>query len=277
MKIVDMELARRIKFLIYGMPNSGKTTLAYSALDVPELWPILALDFVGNPEVALKRVKAHADKLVLLTIEKPVDVGHVLQWIKEGYKSKTFDTLLSNNGVQFPGPFRTIIIDTFSAVNLALVSALMGLDSYTKLTLSTNAQAQKEQIPMYRDSLTWMTGVTHELNSLGLNLIFTAQEKNSDWGDVRAIDLVGQAQVTVPSYMNGVIRMTDRNTPIEENLAVLAKSAGIKFEDVLKVGQFQSSPNVPLARMSFDGWNKRYILNPTIASILKEIENGTSR
>lgn len=78
-------------YLFYGMPGSGKTSLAGSAIDVAAMSPVLLLDF-ENGSSALSR--KYPD----------VDVVHIKEW---GTAVKVIEALANN-----PTKYKTIIFDT---------------------------------------------------------------------------------------------------------------------------------------------------------------------
>lgn len=82
----------KASYLFYGSPGHGKTTLAGSASIVPEMSPVLLLDFEGGSS-ALSRKYPDVEVLHITKWETAVEVIEALVNNKTKYKTIIFDTV----------------------------------------------------------------------------------------------------------------------------------------------------------------------------------------
>lgn len=84
----------KLKMLLYGNPGAGKTTLALTANDHPELAPILVLNFEGGLLSVVSR--GDVDVIDIKTID---DLEGVFWYFREQHESvKKYKTLLVDSG-----------------------------------------------------------------------------------------------------------------------------------------------------------------------------------
>lgn len=86
-------LVSQASIVLYGMPGSGKTTLAASAVEVPELAPVLILDFENSTAAVAEKYGEHPD----------IDVVQIRTWAQA---VKILDRILSTEH-----QYKTVVID----------------------------------------------------------------------------------------------------------------------------------------------------------------------
>lgn len=86
-------LVSQASIVLYGMPGSGKTTLAASAVEVPELAPVLILDFENSTAAVAEKYGEHPD----------IDVVQIRTWAQA---VKILDRILTTEH-----QYKTVVID----------------------------------------------------------------------------------------------------------------------------------------------------------------------
>jgi hypothetical protein len=86
-------LVSQASIVLYGMPGSGKTTLAASAVEVPELAPVLILDFENSTAAVAEKYGEHPD----------IDVIQIRTWAQA---VKVLDRILTTEH-----QYKTVVID----------------------------------------------------------------------------------------------------------------------------------------------------------------------
>lgn len=112
------ELAAQPTFLFYGRGKSGKSTLAMSASEVPELSPVAMVDFEGSAEVGAEKYPE-------------VDVYRTQNWEQS---SKVLDALVN----QKDHGYRTVILDPVNALQVQLQDEIVRRQPETQPTAKSN-------------------------------------------------------------------------------------------------------------------------------------------
>lgn len=148
-----------INTLIYGDAGVGKTQLAGSACEVPELSPVLYMDIEAGKRTLLRKYKDNKN-LHIVTVSKWESIQKVYN---ELYKDK-------DKG----NTYKTVIIDSDTEVQkLAMMSRL----NSTQARLPGAVMFDDENVPEIKD---WMVNteqmrkLTRAFRDLPMNVIFTA-------------------------------------------------------------------------------------------------------
>ena len=160
-----IKLIDPLKFLAYGIGGSGKSHLLLSALDIPELNPLLVLDFEG-------RLNAFSDKFVSINIPDlrthipvPNKATHIRlrKWSDFDVLYKTLCNDVAKN------KYKTTILDSMTAIDR------MCQNGIAKNTMADPFNVKPITQPEFNVLTTHMTWLVDALLSLGLNILTTAQ------------------------------------------------------------------------------------------------------
>ena len=122
-------LVSQASIVLYGMPGCGKTTLAASAVDVPELRDVLILDFENSSAAVAEKYGEHPN----------LDVVQLRDWKKA---TQVLDLVLTT-----PHQYKTVVIDPVNGLMQLLqiemkrrVSRKIELSAKAKLTAREGAE-----------------------------------------------------------------------------------------------------------------------------------------
>lgn len=122
-------LVSQASIVLYGMPGCGKTTLAASAVDVPELRDVLILDFENSSAAVAEKYGEHPN----------LDVVQLRDWKKA---TQVLDMVLTT-----PHQYKTVVIDPVNGLMQLLqiemkrrVSRKIELSGKAKLTPRESAE-----------------------------------------------------------------------------------------------------------------------------------------
>jgi len=174
------EEAAALKMLIYGPPGAGKTVLAATAADVPEMCPVLCVDVEGgtlsirDKKVSVLRVKTFAELIQLLEILRS---GH------HNWKTVVIDSLTEVQKLNMYEVMRRV-----TTQDPTRDPDMPGLREYGK-----NTEQIRRLIRGYRDLV-------------GTHVIFTAltnEVKDERTGVVKTLPaLTGKLAVEVPGFLD---------------------------------------------------------------------------
>jgi hypothetical protein len=108
LSLKELEQAN-MRLLVYGPIGSGKTYFCGSALDVPEMQPVLFVDVDGGLETIKDKLKAHYDPRLVLQLRDMADVRFMFEAM---FNPKT--------------PYKTVILDGLTELHALLMSLHLG-------------------------------------------------------------------------------------------------------------------------------------------------------
>lgn len=210
------ERVEYLKLLVYGDSGVGKTTLAGSAYDVPEMRPVLFVDMEGGtksirnryPEIEVIRVReeyTEKGRLVKTAWSRLVEVYEALK-IEQRY--------------------RTVVIDSLSeAYEVAMKDIMTGVvQEYPDR--DPDVPGQRE----YGRARSQLRRMTRRFRDLPINVIFTALkgEKTTDDGRVVAIGpaLSGKLMNEIPAFMDEVYHLYVKDDKEDVKRFILTRKTG---------------------------------------------------
>lgn len=248
-----------IKLILYGMGNSGKTTLAYSFHNDLRTGPVLGLNIGGNPDL----VAMWSNGPTILDLEKYQDMDQPYDFLYSGQKpNHPFRKVLASAGVDPSTVYRTLVVDTFSDWQRDFIEKTAGDDAPGILSQSTPPEATKHGAKI-------LTGTTkaarNMLLNLPMNVVLVLQE-------AEVIDFATGNKTLQPSLYGQSRRM----------IGTWATMMGQMDRIADKEQGGRSVPIVYWDRPSQDAWVKNQIApgrlgkgmkNPTATKIVDQIQD----
>lgn len=141
-------------FTIFGGPGSGKTTLATSAVEVPELSPVLVLDFEDSSSVVGEKY-ADRDDIKVLSLRTWTDAREVIKRV-----------LTSDHG------YKTVILDPIN-----------GLSRMLQVHMNERAETKRRLVSATELGQITAQDLKRRLTELGLVAVKTQDSSNNSLGE----------------------------------------------------------------------------------------------
>lgn len=148
---------------IFGAPGSGKTTLAASAADVPELGPVLVLDFEDSSAAVAETYRGR-DDIKVLSLRTWTDAREVIKRV-----------LTSDHG------YRTVILDPINGLS-RMLQIHMAQRAETKRKLTDAAALGKISAQDLKRKLTELGLVAVKVQDSTNNSLGEATTSQADYG-----------------------------------------------------------------------------------------------
>lgn len=178
---------RYIKFLVYGDPGSGKTTLMASAVDVAQMRDVLFID-AESGEMTIDdnpRIK-NADLIDRIRVSSFKVVAQVQEFLKAHCKAREagdIDKLrrleaqakgCAPEDIETPKQYRTIIVDSLSEVNEFCMYQLLNLNTDMKLDVEEMDVAEWGE---FRKNNQMMQLLVRAYRDLPMNVLFVTSSQ----------------------------------------------------------------------------------------------------
>lgn len=266
----DRSNVRYLNLLIYGAYGVGKTYLAASAVDAPELNDVFLISAEsGDLTVEMEPRYEHIPSV---TVRDFKTFNHIYQFLKEHCKARddgnteqlrklqSAVTGEEAGDIKDPYIFRTVIIDSLSEVENYCMNQLLDQTDTTKL----DEETQKAGWDEYGKNNSMMKRLVRHFRDLPMHTIFTCAEhyKQDEIKKYRYYpDLTGKLSKEVQGFMDMVgYYVKGREGENELRKLYVSPSTEGRFDAKHRYSTFKGG--------HFD--------NPTIAKILKEVGLLTS-
>jgi hypothetical protein len=189
LQIVKPDQINWLNILIYGDAGVGKTRLAASASVVPELSPVLLIDF-------------EAGTLSIRKIYPDVDV----------VKASRFEDLVAIRDSLSSGsfPYKTVIIDSITEIQKVSMDDILELGAE-----GTDKDPDKAEWQDWGKNLNQVRKMVRSFKALNCHVIMTALAQSDK--DNRTIpELTGKASKAIPGQVDLVFYMRVAEVPVEE-------------------------------------------------------------
>jgi len=186
MKLDDI-VTTTLRFLVYGPPGAGKTYLMGSALDVPEMCPILWFECDSGLLSIKNRLQEHWDRIKILKLETRQDI----EMIRSVVQAR-------------PAKAKTLVIDSLTELHALVLSARL------------ETQGRGGQTPQIQDYGSVSSFILDTLRALtrrdDMNLLVVCGERYQTDESTGALHIVpdatGQLCQRIPRYFHIVGYLT---------------------------------------------------------------------
>ena len=253
---------RYLKLLAYGNYGVGKTTLACSALNVPDMRDVIMVS-AESGDLSVDHMEG------LDTVEVPDfrTLGQINEFLKQHCKARDEDDVerlremeavlrgVEPDDIEEPKRYRTVIIDSLSELEAYCFNQLLGITDSTRLDEETQSAEWSE----YKKNHTMILRVVRAFRDLPMHVIFTAGEKyNQDETKKYKYvpDLTGQLAKKVQGFMDMVgyyVMGRGEDGGIQRRLYVMPSGTG-KYD----------------AKHRYQAFKGDHFVDPTIGSILHQ-------
>lgn len=179
-----------LNMIIYGTAGAGKTTLAATAADVPEMSDVLLLDIeAGSLTIQNNKRVKHKEKIDKVRISSYKQLAEVHKFLQahcrlrddlsaEGIlklrKLQAKFTQVNEADIQEPRRYRTVIIDSLSELDQLCLYELMGLSTDMDLKEAMNdGEVDVAQFAEFRKNNQIMQLITRAYRDLPINALMT--------------------------------------------------------------------------------------------------------
>jgi hypothetical protein len=270
---------RWLNMLIYGPFGSGKTTLAASAADVPDMCDVLMVD-AESGDMALEdtiRIK-NVENIDHIRVENFKQVAHVQEYLKAHCKYRdegNIDGLrnlearvkgLNPSDIESPKKYRTVIIDSLTEVDTFSLYQLLGIDQSMKLVdnMGESVELDVARFDEFRKNNQMMQLLIRAYRDLPMNVLMVCSQKYTQ-DELKRMHytptLTGQLAMQVQGFVDIVGHLQVAKIDAATGSAVAKRRLYVQ-----PIGNFDAKNR----KASF---KEAYFDDPTMASIMKAI-NG---
>jgi hypothetical protein len=259
---ITTPIARKyVNILIYGEPGVGKSYLAGSASDVPEMRDVLYIDVEGGSET----LREKWPETPLVPIENFQQIARVYEFLvrhcqardaNDEAKLKELQERVWDSPVEKPYRFNTVVIDSLSEAQRLNMYQLLGMDIGARAAIDQEYQAP--EFAEWNKTTEMIRHLVRSFRNLPMNAIFISGDREDD-GKKQTIAFPKELGKSLPGFVDAVGFYTAEVKPregggrdVERRLFL---EAGRRFVAKHRFG----SNAVP----------EGFLLNPSMADIFK--------
>jgi len=254
---------RYLKLLIYGNFGVGKTTLACSALDVPNMCDVVMI----NAEAGDLSVDEF-EGLDAITITNFKALGAINDYLKKHCKYRDLKTKdadvelikmeaayrgVSIGDIDEPKRYYTCIIDSLTEVEAYCMYQLLGITESTRI----DEEPDSAEWPEFKKNHMMIQRMIRHFRDLPMHVIFTCSEQYDKDEQNRkkfSPDMTGKLTKKIQGFMD-MVGYYVQGKDGDKTIRRLLVSPNAKYD----------------AKHRYASFKKDYFLNPTIATILGEV------
>lgn len=260
------ERNKYLKALFYGEYGSGKTWLAGTAADVPELNDVILIS-AESGELTLFDPEHNFDKIDVVWAQTYATIARVYEFLRlhcqardagdidklRQLEAKLKDVLPEE--IETPRQYRTVLLDSLTEIETYCMNQLLGIKDSTRL----DEEVASAEWAEYKKNHTMVQRLVRNFRDLPMHVIFTCartfvQDEQKRFNYMPY--LTGKLGAQVQGFMDVVGYLT--MLPVDEKGQLPRRLM------VQPVGKFA-------AKCRFSTYKKAYFDNPTMGSILKDV------
>lgn len=251
--------------LIYGPPGGGKTTLAASSADIPEMRDILLLSIESGDMSILDNERILNPGLIMevpLTNFGAVDV--VKDWLvahctfrdqNNLEKLAMLEERVTGVKPTTPKKFQTVILDSLSELDNLSLQGILGITEH----MSLDSDMPSAEWTHYKQNNSRMQMLVRQLRNLPMNVIMTSHSKYVQDEQKKmhfSPALTGQLKDQVQGFVD-VVGFLTSSTPTEDAPA----PRRLYVQPINKID----------AKNRWSSYKKAYFEDPTMTTILQAV------
>jgi len=250
MKAKDLSNTRTIKMFVYAEPGAGKTTLFATAIECPDLAPLLWIDCGGNSESV--RSALTSTKTPVIVIDSTKDLDSIYDWLRTDQPEKhPLRDEVAALGMTLPPKVKTIVLDGMTEMQRLVIDETVGANS--QRISAANPQMQIQQWGVVLNRTAKIARLLYGLPDVSVFISCLEDFHQDSLTQVMQFSpmLQGQSRTEVPAYSLLTTRIVRKNKASTRDLK-LATDNGIKEGSFRALYLFDSADRA-LAKIQYEG------------------------
>lgn len=193
-----------IKILIYGEPGTGKTYLAGSAADVPQMRDVLYIDVESGSETLIERWPM----LPLININSFKQVARIYEFLVRHCqardtgdiaKLRELEERVTAQVPEEPRQFHTVVIDSLSEVQKLNMYQLLSIDIGARL----DEEFQAPEFAEWNKTTEMVRLLVRSFRDLPMHVIFISGDREEE-GKKQTINFPRELGRSLPGFLDAV-------------------------------------------------------------------------